>query len=107
MSPRGSDARGGVAQTKAALWDGEFARPEAANTFCNGELHDYAHSLVDTLDFELGAHRLEHLRMLLLNLRRTQEGTFQSGGAIVSRDGHTSGALQVLLHHGRSLPMLN
>jgi hypothetical protein len=99
--------RGGVAQTKAALWDGEFARPEAANTFCNGELHDYAHSLVDTLDFESLLNILEHHYVLLLNLWRTLEGTFQSGGAIVSRDGHTSGALQVLLHHGRSLPMLN
>jgi hypothetical protein len=68
-------------QTKAACWDGEFGRPEVANTFCDGELYDYAHSLVHTLDFELGAHRLEHLRMLLLNLGRTHEGTFQSGGA--------------------------
>jgi hypothetical protein len=88
-------------QTKAACWDGEFGRPEVANTFCDGELYDYAHSLVHTLDFELGAHRLEHLRMLLLNLGRTHEGMFQSGGGIVSRDGNRSGAL----HHGCSLPI--
>jgi hypothetical protein len=41
--------------------------------------------------------------MLLLNLGRNHEGTFQSGWGIVSRDGNRSGAL----HHGRSLPMLN
>ena len=94
-------------QKKAACWDGEFGRPELANTFCDGELYDYAHSLVDTLDFESLLNLLEHHYVLLLNLGRNHEGTFQSGGAIVSRDGHTSGALQVLLHHGRSLPMLN
>ena len=97
MSPRGSDARGGVAQTKAACWDGEIGRPEAANTFCNGELHDYAHSLVDTLDFESLLNILEHHYVLLLNLWRTLEGTFQSGGAIVSRDG-TEEMLSHALH---------
>ncbi len=84
MSPRGSDVRGGGAQTKATCWDGEFGRPKAANTFCNDELHDYAHSLVDTLDFESLLNILEHHYVLLLNLWRTHKGTFQSGGAIVS-----------------------
>jgi hypothetical protein len=98
---------GGVAQTKAACWDGEFGRPEAANTFGDGELHCYAHSLVDTLDFESLLNLLEHHYVLLLNLGRNHEGTFQSGGAIVSRDVHRRRALPRTSHHGRSLPMLN
>jgi hypothetical protein len=91
----------GVAQTKVACWDGEFGRPEAANTFGDGELHCYAHSLVDTLDFESLLNLLEHHCVLILNLGRNHEGTFQSGGGIVSRDGNRSGAL----HHGCSLPI--
>jgi hypothetical protein len=83
----------GVAQTKAACWDGEFGRPEAANTFGDGELHCYAHSLVDTLDFESLLNLLEHHCVLILNLGRNHEGTFQSGGGIVSRDGHRRRAL--------------